>query len=235
MLSGGIAHEIELVLLLLLAAVLGGVVGAQREIHGAPAGMRTHILVAFGSAMFTIISAEAVRGLAAYSGTGDVGAIDPTRIAAQIVAGIGFLGAGAIIKDGTTIRGLTTAASLWTVAAIGMAVGAREVIFAVAGTVIIVVALGPVGKVSARLAPRVLRRSRVRMRVASAEVIDDVTRALLAHGFDIGGVITEPLEDGSFEAILTVDATRASGTTGLLSVIHGVVGVISAETVASPD
>ena len=179
MLNLDIGHEIQLVLLLLLAAGLGGAVGAQREIHGAPAGMRTHILVAFGSAMFTIISAEAVRGLATYSGTGDVGAIDPTRIAAQIVAGIGFLGAGAIVEDGTTIRGLTTAASLWTVAAIGMAVGAREVIFAVAGTVIIIVALGPVGIFSSRLAPRKSCAGGASVRVASAGVVDDVSRALL--------------------------------------------------------
>lgn len=230
-----IAHEVELFLLLLLAAVLGGAVGAQREIHGAPAGMRTHILVAFGSAMFTIISAEAVFGLVAYTGDSGAAAIDPTRIAAQVVAGIGFLGAGAIIKDGTTIRGLTTAASLWTVAAIGMAVGARELYVAVGGTVIIIVALGPLGVLSARLAPRVLRRNRVRMRVASIAVVDAVSAALIAHGFDVGGVSTEPLEDGTFEAILTVDATTPAGATGLLSAIHGVEGVIEAEAVASPD
>ncbi|MGE5623671.1 MAG: MgtC/SapB family protein [Methanocella sp.] len=95
---------------LLGALVLGGVIGAEREIHGRPAGLRTHILVSLGSALFTLISLE-----------GFVGA-EPSRVAAQVVTGVGFLGAGTIMHDGVTIRGLTTAASLWVSAAIGLAV-----------------------------------------------------------------------------------------------------------------
>ena len=99
---------------LLLAAVLGAAVGLEREIHGHPAGMRTHLLVSLGAAGFTVLS------IAAFPAAG----ADPARVAAQIVTGIGFLGAGAILKQGVTITGLTTAASLWVVAAIGMAAGA---------------------------------------------------------------------------------------------------------------
>src|SRR5919106_2515279 len=99
---------------LLLAAVLGACVGLEREIHEHPAGMRTHLLVSLGAAGFTVLS---------IAGFPSVGA-DPARVAAQIVTGIGFLGAGAILKEGATIKGLTTAASLWVVASIGMAAGA---------------------------------------------------------------------------------------------------------------
>jgi uncharacterized membrane protein YhiD involved in acid resistance len=116
---------------LLVAAILGALVGLEREIHDHPAGMRTHLLVSLGSAGFTVLS------IAAFPAPG----ADPARIAAQIVSGIGFLGAGAILKAGATIRGLTTAASLWTVAAVGMAAGAAAWIVAITITVIAIVRL----------------------------------------------------------------------------------------------
>lgn len=107
------------VLRLLVSFALGGVIGLERESHGRPAGFRTHILVATGSCLVTLVSiysADSVtRGLG--------GSVDPTRIAANIITGIGFLGAGTILRDGMTVRGLTTAASLWVVAGIGLAVG----------------------------------------------------------------------------------------------------------------
>ncbi|MDP6958047.1 MAG: MgtC/SapB family protein [Planctomycetota bacterium] len=99
-----------------LAFLLGGVIGLERETHGQAAGLRTHMIVTVGAALITIISLKV-----ALMGTGVPS--DPGRIAAQIVSGIGFLGAGAIIRYGMTIRGLTTAACLWTSAGIGMACG----------------------------------------------------------------------------------------------------------------
>ena len=98
----------------LLAALVGGLVGLEREYHDKTAGLRTMILVATGSALFTILSQ--VIG----------GEIDPARVAAALVSGIGFLGAGAIIKAGMNIRGLTTAATIWLVASLGMGMGAQE-------------------------------------------------------------------------------------------------------------
>lgn len=97
---------------LVAAAVLGAAVGYEREHADKPAGLRTHILVALGSAQFTVVS------LYGFNGAGD-----PARVAAQIVTGIGFLGAGAILRTETTVKGLTTAASVWVTAAIGLAVG----------------------------------------------------------------------------------------------------------------
>jgi len=133
----------EEVFRIVLAAVLGGAVGIERELREHEAGLRTHMLVAVGSALFTLVSAY---GFSEFFGVrqGQFVAIDPTRIAAQIVTGIGFLGAGAIIRQGPRVRGLTTAATLWAVAAIGLAAGAGYYSGAIATTVVVLVALWPV-------------------------------------------------------------------------------------------
>lgn len=125
--------QVELAVRLLVAAVLGAAIGLERERRDHPAGMRTHLLVGVGSATFTVLSIEAFAAPGA----------DPARVAAQIVTGIGFLGAGAILKRGANVRGLTTAASLWAVAAVGMAAGAAAWGVAVAATVIVLVSLWP--------------------------------------------------------------------------------------------
>jgi len=103
---------------IVFAALLSGLIGIEREVHGCAAGLRTHILVCIGSTLFMLTSINIAMS------HGHVGDVDPSRIAAGVVTGIGFLGAGAIIRFGTSIRGLTTAASIWAVAAIGLAVGA---------------------------------------------------------------------------------------------------------------
>ncbi len=99
---------------LLLATLLGGIIGAEREWRNQPAGLRTHLILSLGSALVMIVSVQVANEMGG----------DPTRIASNIVTGIGFLGAGAILRLGISIRGLTTAANIWTTAAIGMAVGA---------------------------------------------------------------------------------------------------------------
>jgi putative Mg2+ transporter-C (MgtC) family protein len=109
--------QIDMLLRLAIAAAFGMVIGVERELGAQVAGLRTHMLVAVGSCLFTLVSAYGFEGIA--------GAVDPdpSRVAAQIVTGIGFLGAGAILREGQSVRGLTTAASLWVVAAVGIAVG----------------------------------------------------------------------------------------------------------------
>jgi putative Mg2+ transporter-C (MgtC) family protein len=132
-----------------LAAALGGVIGFERELRDREAGLRTHMLVCLGSALFTIVSAYGFRE---FLTSGDqVIRADPTRIAAQIVTGIGFLGAGAIIRQGLSVRGLTTAATLWVSAAIGIAAGAGYYSGAVVGTVVTLVALWPLRLVAGKL------------------------------------------------------------------------------------
>jgi putative Mg2+ transporter-C (MgtC) family protein len=123
--------ELNLALRLTIGLVLGAIIGFERELHRQPAGFRTHSLVALGAALFTVVSAFG------FSGSN----VDPTRIAAQIVSGIGFIGAGTILQYRGHIRGLTTAASLWSVAAIGTAAGAGLFVVATTGTVLILVIL----------------------------------------------------------------------------------------------
>ena len=108
----------EMGLRLLAAAALGGLIGFEREFNEQPAGFRTHILVTLGAALFTMAGAY---GISEFVDAGVV-RFDPTRVAAQVVTGIGFLGAGAILRQGINIRGLTTAASIWVTASIGVAV-----------------------------------------------------------------------------------------------------------------
>ncbi|HEY0583538.1 MAG TPA: MgtC/SapB family protein [Chloroflexota bacterium] len=110
-----------------LAFILGGVIGYERESIQRPAGLRTHMLVAAGSAAFTVVSVYA------FIGQGTVR--DPSRVAAQVVAGVGFLGAGTIWRTSSTVRGLTTAASIWLVAAVGMLAGSGLYLLAVFTTI----------------------------------------------------------------------------------------------------
>ncbi len=118
---------------LFIATILGGMIGWERERMNRAAGLRTHVLVSIGSALFTILSLTAFR---------EIGKVnDPARIAAQVVSGIGFLGAGTIMKHGATVKGLTTAATLWVVAAIGMACGAGCFLGAITTCIVALLAL----------------------------------------------------------------------------------------------
>ena len=133
--------SLEIALRLLVAAGLSGLIGAERELRERAAGLRTHMLVGVGAALFTLVSAYAWGDFVFDRTRGT--AFDPTRIAAQIVTGIGFLGAGAILRQGLSVRGLTTAAGLWVAAAIGMAAGAGFYAAALVTTAIVLVGLGP--------------------------------------------------------------------------------------------
>ncbi|MBD3426151.1 MAG: hypothetical protein GF409_02850 [Candidatus Omnitrophica bacterium] len=127
--------NLDILIRLIVSVVLSGLVGIEREIHGRAAGLRTHILVSVGSTLFMICSILVADN---YS---DVGTVDPARIAANVVTGIGFLGAGAIIRYGASIRGLTTAASIWAIAAIGLAAGAGLYMAALITTLVVIMVL----------------------------------------------------------------------------------------------
>jgi len=124
---------------IILAVVLGGAIGLEREVRGKFAGLRTNTLICLGAAVFTIISRQIA----------DTAGASPARIAAQIVTGVGFLGAGAIIRDTGGIHGLTTAATIWMVASIGMACGAGFSLLAVTSTIaalVVLLGLAPLEK-----------------------------------------------------------------------------------------
>ena len=131
--------DAELTTRLLLAALLGGIIGFERELRHKSAGLRTNILIAVGSAAFTLMSIEIADGQA-----------DPGRVAAQIVTGIGFLGAGAIMRTDSGIQGLTTAATVWVNAAVGVAAGGGEyhlAVIATAVTIAVLLVLSPLEKI----------------------------------------------------------------------------------------
>jgi putative Mg2+ transporter-C (MgtC) family protein len=132
-------QDVELVIRIVVGTALGAVIGYERDIHGRPAGLRTHALVALASATFMVVSTH----LAYYQNYGehDYTNVDGSRIAASVVSGIGFLAGGAILRNGFSIQGLTTAAGLWLVAAIGLCAGGGMYIESVASTLIGVVAL----------------------------------------------------------------------------------------------
>ncbi len=145
-----------------LAALLGCIVGLERVAGGHPAGLRTNMMIAISSCLFTILSIEGfpLRGSAQY----------PARIAAQIVTGVGFLGAGALLQTRKHIRGLTTAATIWLVAAIGMAVGAGVYFIAVFTTILSAILLVLLAPISERLEHRAEVRSRLRRAARKKEV-----------------------------------------------------------------
>ena len=130
----------EIIIRLFLAIVLSGIIGLERELHGRPAGLKTHVLVSLGAALVMLISIDG------FGGSGD-----PARLAAQVVSGIGFLGAGAILRDGGDIKGITTAATLWICGMIGLACGNGYYIGAVATTVFVFVFILMLRTIEAKL------------------------------------------------------------------------------------
>lgn len=135
MIAGIPEETIDLIARIILASFLGGLIGLERDIHGRAAGLRTHLLVSMGAAVFMLLS-ELIASVGSVMPEGVAKISDPGRIAAQVVTGIGFLGAGAIIKEGINIRGLTTAACLWVAAGIGMASGAGCYVLAISATIL---------------------------------------------------------------------------------------------------
>lgn len=172
-----ISLELELVLRLLVAAVLSSAVGLERERLSWAAGLRTHMLVAVGACLFMIVSIHGFADAAAMPGMN----LDPSRVAAQVVSGIGFLGAGAIILRGEIIRGLTTAASLWGVAAIGLATGGGMYVEAVAATAIVLIILAGIKPLENRYRDKT-QAFELRVLATRGEFTFESLRKALGHG-----------------------------------------------------
>ena len=207
------AQDVGLVLRFVLAAVFGAVIGLEREVHGHPAGMRTHLLVALGAAIFTVMS---IHGFGQGSPAMPV---DPSRVAAQIVTGIGFLGAGAILKEGVNIRGLTTAASLWASAAVGLAAGTGSLILASAGTLIVLFSLWPLNRVAERIHGLEKRRARLLLVSDRLDTLVDVFRVLVDHGLEIVGLRTQALDADRYEVAIDLRVRATSDIGGALATI----------------
>lgn len=178
---------------LLLALALGAAVGLERELSGKPAGLRTNILICVGAALFTELSLVVAHE---FAGHGLIRA-DPGRVAAQIVSGIGFIGAGTILVSRGNVLGLTTAATLWVVAAVGMAVGLKLYVEAVGAAVFVVLTLFVLGQFEARvIRERSERVLRVTFSDADADA-DPVEAALDEMGFEVTRLGHERDEDGA--------------------------------------
>lgn len=166
---------------LLLATILGGAIGLEREMAGKPAGLRTNILICIGAALFTQLSVDLAR--VGFTATGQPYG-DTTRIAAQIVSGIGFLGAGAILHGEGAVVGLTTAATVWVVAAVGAAVGAGAFIDAAGGTVLIMLVLVGLRPLERKLSAK-RRRVRATLRVKPGLDFDTFSDLIQGNGVHI--------------------------------------------------
>ena len=182
--------DIMMVVRLVVAAILGGIVGIERGSGDRPAGFRTHILVCVGSALFMLVSMYGFDDMAPATAVheSDLGARrDSARIAAQVVSGIGFLGAGTIVHEGLTIRGLTTAASLWMVSAIGLAVGSGMFFLSAMATAITMVTLVTFHTWEKRFASN-SRSDRRFVRITTSNrngAITDITGYLTLNGIQV--------------------------------------------------
>ncbi len=186
------------VLRLILAAVLGGIIGLEREIRHKPAGLRTNMFICFGSAMFTVMS---YRMASEFGG-------DHTRIAAQIIPGIGFIGAGSILHSRASVTGLTTAATLFVVASIGMAVGAGLYLPSIFATALILFALALLGLVETRFNLKPLLMCYEAIGQDTDAILADVNQVLEDRRHSMESVQTGRI-DHQFRVIFNVEATRS--------------------------
>ena len=203
---------------LAVAAALGGAIGLERELDEKAAGLRTHMLVSVGSALFTLVGAYVFGEFPAIR-------VDPTRIAAQVVTGVGFLGAGLIFRQGFTVRGLTTAASLWATSAVGMAAGAGEYVLAIVAGVIILVSLWPINLLAERLHGTNLPEVQLRLSLTRVEALGEVSAALANGKVDIGAIQTQRLGKDSYRADLAIRGRSTTAIASVLEVIDEIPGV----------
>lgn len=179
------------------AAVLGGAIGWEREVHGRPAGLRTHVLIVVGCTLMTLLSLR-------FPGS------DQSRIAAQIVTGIGFLGAGSILRRGGEIKGLTTAASVWMVAAIGIGVGLGGDFYALAAvaTVFTLVTLGLMDRIFSRVMGS-HQMHEVELVLESDAKLSDIFGVLAGAGLEMNG-FTKLTAEGETQIVMSVTARETS-------------------------
>jgi putative Mg2+ transporter-C (MgtC) family protein len=212
------APDLELwegLLRLVVAALLAGVIGVERELREQEAGLRTHMLVCVGATMFMLVG---VYGWSDYDLGNDIGVVvDPSRVASYVVSGIGFLGAGAIIRHGINVRGLTTAASLWVVAAIGVSVGAGMYAFAVATTALVILALWPLSQVKRLLAGKADESRRLAVTLEPATSIVSALATIEESGY-----VMESLEIGEEEDARRLDVViKTAAEASLADLLDG--------------
>ena len=215
--------EIEILARLVLSAIIGGMIGFEREVKNRPAGLKTHILVSLGSTLIMLISLYGFE-----SG-------DPSRMAAQVVTGIGFLGAGTIMKTGDNVQGLTTAATIWISSAIGLAVGNGYYLGSLATSLIVLITLMGLSKIDKKI---VRRNSSVLeiIGVSRAGLIGDIGTFLGNHNISIVDIkivnnkntLEAPPENApSIEIHITLKSSSQVNLEYIFDGIYGIKGVSS--------
>ena len=211
--------DLELLGRLLIAAVLGGAIGAERELNDQAAGLRTHMLLTIGACLFTVISAYGFR-----RGVGT----DPSRLAAQIVTGIGFLGGGAIVRHGLTVKGLTTAASIWATASVGVAVGAGDYVLGVGGAALVVGTLVGLRRVSATLQRWGVSREEFLLATRPGFDVERIVEAVRRERVELRGLDREAGKDED-QVVLVVKLRPRYRPDQLLDVLGRLDGVRQVE------
>ena len=203
-----------------MATVLGGLVGLERELHGQAAGLRTHVILAIGASLASIISVNA--GI-----LGGPGA-DPGRISAQVVSGIGFLGAGAIIRYGGSNRGLTTATSLWTIAIVGLACGMGGYQEAAIATALVFLSLTVLDLLEKRVLPSRNTHQLIVLIKDKPGITRDMESMLAEHGMRvISSRFQKTMSSSNIELDLTVKVTGEVGKDRLIGVMSKMDGIES--------
>ena len=197
--------RLDLLAKLALAVILGGAIGLEREIKAKPAGLRTNILICVGAALLTDVSVR----IGMIDGPPRVG--DPARLAAQIVSGIGFIGAGTIMQGGGMVTGLTSAATLWVVAALGISIGAGFYVEAMGAGILVTFVLAWLGRLEHRLR-RIRRVVQYTLRTKPGTTFADVRDTLAAQGISVVSCDTfDHADDRTFELRLIGPAIQFEG------------------------
>ena len=202
---------------LVLALVAGALVGLERESHAKPAGLRTYIIICLGACLLMLLSIYIPQAI----GTGD-----PGRIAAQVVTGIGFLGAGAIIRFGFNVKGMTSAASIWTMAAVGMAIGAGFYVGAVVSVLILLIALRLLNSVEEKLLGWTLFK-KVAVRCSRrADIIDDIVKVFESNNAKRDSwSMRDEIKEGRIEYTAVTKITRDTDVRKILKELGEIDGV----------
>lgn len=202
--------RLDLLAKLALAVILGGAIGLEREIKAKPAGLRTNILICVGAALLTDVSVR----IGMIDGPPRVG--DPARLAAQIVSGIGFIGAGTIMQGGGMVTGLTSAATIWVVAALGIAIGAGFYVEAMGAGILVTLVLAWLGRLEHRLR-RIRRVVQYTLRTKPGTTFADLRETLAAQGISVVSCDTyDHADDRTFELRLIGPAIQFEGITDRL-------------------
>lgn len=214
--------EVEIVGRLVLAALLGALLGAERELDGQDAGFRTHVMLALGAALFGAIS------VAGFDDVVDADTrYDPSRVASYVAAGIGFLGGGAIIKHAGSVHGMTTAASIWTTAAMGLAAGIGFLVGAVATTILSLLVLRGLKPLSRRIG-RLADRPAISVVIAAgaAHGVTPVVEIIDALGdVDVGGIDVEAAgPDGARQVRIALPDGDRAGVSDTLARLESALG-----------